>query len=38
VAVLYVLGLLYFAVLGRNHLIRSLEEESAMSMGEKGHG
>lgn len=37
VAVFYVLGLLYFAVFGRNHLILSPEEEFAMSKGEKGH-
>jgi ethanolamine permease len=37
VAVFYVLGLLYFAAFGRNHLILSPEEEFAMSKGEKGH-
>ena len=37
VAAFYVLGLLYFAVFGRNHLILSPEEEFAMSKGEKGH-
>ena len=37
VAVFYVLGILYFAVYGRNHLILSPEEEFAMSKGEKGH-
>jgi len=37
VAVFYVLGLVYFAVFGRNHLILSPEEEFAMSKGEKGH-
>ncbi|MEP7248100.1 MAG: amino acid permease, partial [Gammaproteobacteria bacterium] len=37
VAVFYVLGLLYFAFIGRNHLILSPEEEFAMSRGEKGH-
>jgi ethanolamine permease len=37
VAVFYALGLLYFALLGRNHLILSPEEEFAMSKGEKGH-
>jgi ethanolamine permease len=37
VAVFYVLGLLYFALVGRNHLILSPEEEFAMSKGEKGH-
>jgi ethanolamine permease len=37
VAGFYVLGLLYFAVFGRNHLILSPEEEFAMSKGQKGH-
>ncbi|MEJ1960517.1 MAG: amino acid permease [Gammaproteobacteria bacterium] len=37
VAAFYVLGLVYFAVFGRNHLILSPEEEFAMSKGEKGH-
>jgi ethanolamine permease len=37
VAGFYVLGLLYFALVGRNHLILSPEEEFAMSKGEKGH-
>jgi ethanolamine permease len=37
VAVFYVLGLIYFAVFGRKHLILSPEEEFAMSKGEKGH-
>jgi ethanolamine permease len=37
VAVFYVLGLLYFALVGRNHLILSPEEEFAMNKGEKGH-
>jgi ethanolamine permease len=37
VAVFYVLGLLYFAFVGRNHLILSPEEEFAMTKGEKGH-
>jgi ethanolamine permease len=37
VAVFYVLGILYFALMGRNHLILSPEEEFAMSKGEKGH-
>jgi ethanolamine permease len=37
VAVFYVLGLLYFALVGRNRLILSPEEEFAMSKGEKGH-
>jgi len=37
VAVFYVLGLIYFAAFGRNHLILSPEEEFAMSKGEKGH-
>jgi ethanolamine permease len=36
-AVFYVLGLLYFAIFGRHHLILSPEEEFAMSKGEKGH-
>jgi ethanolamine permease len=38
VAVFYVLGLLYFAFLGRHHLILSPEEEFAMSKGQKAHG
>jgi len=37
VAVFYVLGILYFAFYGRNHLILSPEEEFATSKGEKGH-
>jgi ethanolamine permease len=37
VAVFYVLGLLYFALVGRNRLILSPEEEFALSKGEKGH-
>jgi ethanolamine permease len=37
VAVFYALGLVYFAVFGRNHLILSPEEEFAMSKGERGH-
>jgi len=37
VAAFYVLGILYFAVYGRNQLILSPEEEFAMSKGEKGH-
>ena len=37
VAGFYLLGLIYFAVFGRNHLILSPEEEFAMSKGEKGH-
>jgi ethanolamine permease len=37
VAAFYVLGVLYFALFGRNHLILSPEEEFAMSKGEKGH-
>jgi len=41
VAVFYVLGLIYFAVFGRKHLILSPEEEFAMSKGaphpERGH-
>ena len=37
VAVFYVLGVLYFALIGRNHLILSPEEEFALSKGEKGH-
>ncbi len=38
VAVFYALGLLYFAVYGRHHLILSPEEEFALSRGEKAHG
>jgi ethanolamine permease len=37
VAVFYALGLLYFALVGRNKLILSPEEEFALSKGEKGH-
>jgi ethanolamine permease len=37
VAAFYVLGLLYFALFGRNHLILSPEEEFALSKGEKRH-
>jgi len=37
VAVFYALGIVYFAVYGRNQLILSPEEEFAMSKGEKGH-
>jgi ethanolamine permease len=33
----YVLGILYFALYGRNQLILSPEEEFATSKGEKGH-
>jgi len=37
VAIFYVLGILYFALYGRNQLILSPEEEFATSKGEKGH-
>jgi ethanolamine permease len=37
VAGFYVLGILYFALYGRKHLVLSPEEEFAMSKGEKGH-
>ena len=37
VAGFYALGILYFAVYGRNQLILSPEEEFAMSKGAKGH-
>jgi ethanolamine permease len=37
VASFYALGILYFALYGRNQLILSPEEEFAMSKGEKGH-
>ena len=37
VAAFYAVGLLYFALRGRHHLILSPEEEFAMSKGEKGH-
>jgi ethanolamine permease len=37
VAAFYALGLLYFALYGRNQLILSPEEEFALSRGEKGH-
>jgi ethanolamine permease len=36
-AVWYVLGLLYFAVIGRHKLVLSPEEEFAMSGGKKAH-
>ena len=36
-AAFYVLGILYFALYGRNQLILSPEEEFATSKGEKGH-
>jgi ethanolamine permease len=38
VAGFYVLGILYFALYGRNQLILSPEEEFALSKGEKAHG
>jgi ethanolamine permease len=38
VAIFYVLGILYFALYGRNQLILSPEEEFATSKGEKAHG
>ena len=38
VAAFYALGILYFAVYGRNQLILSPEEEFALSKGEKAHG
>ena len=38
VAGFYALGILYFAVWGRNQLILSPEEEFALSKGEKAHG
>jgi ethanolamine permease len=38
VAIFYVLGILYFALYGRNQLILSPEEEFALSKGEKAHG
>jgi ethanolamine permease len=34
----YVVGILYFALYGRNQLILSPEEEFALSKGEKAHG
>jgi ethanolamine permease len=37
VAAFYALGILYFALYGRNHLIRSPEEEFALSKGAKAH-
>jgi ethanolamine permease len=37
VAAFYVLGILYFAVVGRNQLILSPEEEFALSKGAKAH-
>ena len=36
VAVYYMLGVLYFAVVGRNRLVLSPEEEFALTQGEKG--
>ena len=38
VAAFYALGILYFAVYGRNQLILSPEEEFALSKGAKAHG
>ncbi len=37
VAIYYVLGILYFAIAGRNRLVLSPEEEFAMTQGEHGH-
>jgi len=37
VAIFYALGILYFAMYGRNQLILSPEEEFATSKGAKGH-
>ena len=36
-AIWFVLGLVYFAVTGRNKLVLSPEEEFALTSGEKGH-
>jgi ethanolamine permease len=36
VAIYYILGLLYFAIAGRNRLVLSPEEEFALTAGEKG--
>ena len=36
VAIYYVLGVLYFAVSGRNRLVLSPEEEFALTQGEQG--
>ena len=36
-AIWFVLGLIYFAVSGRNRLVLSPEEEFAMTQGEAGH-
>jgi len=36
VAIYYLLGVLYFAVSGRNRLVLSPEEEFALTQGEKG--
>jgi ethanolamine permease len=36
VAIYYVLGVLYFAIAGRNRLVLSPEEEFALTLGEKG--
>ena len=36
VAIYYVLGVLYFAIAGRNRLVLSPEEEFALTQGERG--
>ena len=36
VAIYYVLGVLYFAIAGRNRLVLSPEEEFALTQGEQG--
>lgn len=36
VAIYYILGVLYFAIAGRNRLVLSPEEEFALTLGEKG--
>jgi ethanolamine permease len=38
VAIFYALGIVYFALYGRNRLILSPEEEFALSKGAKAHG
>jgi ethanolamine permease len=37
VAIYYVLGIVYFAIVGRHRLVLSPEEEFAMTLGEHGH-
>ncbi|HLB61327.1 MAG TPA: ethanolamine permease [Actinomycetota bacterium] len=37
VAIWFVLGIVYFAIIGRNRLVLSPEEEFALTQGERGH-